>query len=303
MQPKGSPFSQQVKNSQSSGFNSFVAGLVGGITGALCTCPLEVIKTRYQSGIFEEYKGFSGVFRGIYDIGKTEGIHGLWRGGFLMAISVAPSRAIHFYVYENSKDMLKKYSALNHISSALISSLLAGSVAVTATCPIWVIKTRIQLNQYISFLLIYLSYFNHRGIKDITREIYKEAGMKGFFKGLNASYLGLSETAIQFTMYEYIKSYSDSVYKQKGKETPKWRSFLDAALSKLIATLCTYPHEVVRTRLRQNGASRLWNCFVTIYKEEGLKALYAGCYAHVLRVVPNAAIMFLTAELIMGRRV
>ncbi|KAK8794596.1 hypothetical protein WA158_001577 [Blastocystis sp. Blastoise] len=285
MQPKGSSFSQQIKNSQSSGFNSFVAGLVGGITGALCTCPLEVIKTRYQSGIFEEYKGFSGVFRGIYDIGKTEGIHGLWRGGFLMAISVAPSRAIHFYVYENSKDMLKKYSALNHISSALISSLLAGSVAVTATCPIW----------------------NHRGIKDITREIYKEAGMKGFFKGLNASYLGLSETAIQFTMYEYIKSYSDSVYKQKGKETPKWRSFLDAALSKLIATLCTYPHEVVRTRLRQNGASLkykgLWNCFVTIYKEEGLKALYAGCYAHVLRVVPNAAIMFLTAELIMGKRV
>ena len=38
---------------------------------------------------------------------------------------------------------------------------------------------------------------------DITREIYGEAKFKGFFKGLNASYLGLCETALQFTLYTF----------------------------------------------------------------------------------------------------
>jgi len=34
-----------------------------------------------------------------------------------------------------------------------------------------------------------------------------------------------------------------------------------------------------------------------IAKEEGIKGLYAGMSAHLLRVVPNAAILFLTYEL------
>jgi solute carrier family 25 protein 33/36 len=69
-----------------------------------------------------------------------------------------------------------------------------------------------------------------------------------------------------------------------------------ASSAKLIAAAVTYPHEVVRTRLReQRGQNSRYTgfiqCLSLIAKEEGVKGLYGGMGAHLLRVVPNAAIM------------
>ena len=45
---------------------------------------------------------------------------------------------------------------------------------------------------------------NYGGIIDAVRRIYREEGFKAFFRGLSVSYLGLLETAIQFTWYTFL---------------------------------------------------------------------------------------------------
>lgn len=72
-----------------------------------------------------------------------------------------------------------------------------------------------------------------------------------------------------------------------------------AGAAKSFAAIITYPHEVIRTRMRQaplhDGRLKytgLVQCFSTIWKEEGMAALYGGLTPHMLRVVPSAAIMF-----------
>lgn len=41
---------------------------------------------------------------------------------------------------------------------------------------------------------------------ECIRSIYQQHGIKGFYKGLVASYFGITETAIHFVIYEAIKA-------------------------------------------------------------------------------------------------
>jgi solute carrier family 25 protein 33/36 len=96
---------------------------------------------------------------------------------------------------------------------------------------------------------------------------------------------------------QYIRGWRDEVEAWTGK-------LVAAGSAKLFAAAVTYPHEVVRTRLRQaptisvaGGPPKmkytgLVQCFKTVFKEEGMAGLYGGLTPHLLRVVPSAAIMF-----------
>lgn len=84
----------------------------------------------------------------------------------------------------------------------------------------------------------------------------------------------------------------------------KSKLFWTAALAKLVATTATYPHEVVRTRMRERTVgtaySTLLSSFKSLYRESGFRGMYVGFTAHVLRTVPNAAIMFMIVEVVLN---
>ena len=71
----------------------------------------------------------------------------------------------------------------------------------------------------------------------------REEGIRGFYIGLSASYLGLTKGTIQWVLYERFKKLSIAIDGQKG--VSQWLGILTSAGSaKLIATMITYPHEV-----------------------------------------------------------
>lgn len=141
----------------------------------------------------------------------------------------------------------------------------------------------------------------------MTLHILRSEGIKGLYKGMSASYLGVAEGTIQWVLYERLKKMgadtasADPTASKGGKLS----SMVGAAgIAKLVASLITYPHEVVRTRLRQQAEpgqkpryTGLVQTVKLVYREEGLAALYGGLSAHLLRVVPNAVVMFSIYEL------
>lgn len=193
------------------------------------------------------------------------------------------------------------------VSNALLSGLAAGIAGNTLTNPIWVVKTRMQLLADSS-----AGQKVYAGYRDAMKTILAEEGVGGFYKGISASYWGCAEGAIQFMIYEQIKTQIfDKMNAQRERDglkptdkLPKLVYFFSAAVAKGTASIITYPHEVARTRMREqarNGVFKykgMWQTIGAIAKEEGAKGLYGGMGVHLMKVVPNSAIMFLTYEIV-----
>lgn len=85
----------------------------------------------------------------------------------------------------------------------------------------------------------------------------------------------------------------------EGKTTRDFVEFMLAgATSKTIASCIAYPHEVARTRLREEGNkyNRFWQTLFLVWKEEGKAGLYRGLATQLVRQIPNTAIMMATYE-------
>ncbi|XP_056095663.1 solute carrier family 25 member 33 [Rhinichthys klamathensis goyatoka] len=294
------------------------AGGCGGTVGAIMTCPLEVLKTRLQSSgltlrpIFQVHLGSfngagvirpgpvtPGLLQVLRSILEKEGPKSLFRGLGPNLVGVAPSRAIYFAAYSKSKETFNGFfvpnSAVVHISSAGFAAFITNSLMN----PIWMVKTRMQLER------------KERGEKKMNalqcaRYVYKTEGIRGFYRGLTASYAGISETMICFLIYETLKKYlAQSRFTTPATDTEKGASdFLGlmfaAAFAKGCASCIAYPHEVIRTRLREEG-SKYKYFFQTarlVAVEEGYAAFYRGLIPQLIRQIPNTAIVLSTYELI-----
>ncbi|XP_055022972.1 solute carrier family 25 member 36-A [Boleophthalmus pectinirostris] len=143
---------------------------------------------------------------------------------------------------------------------------------------------------------------------ECVRRVYQADGLRGFYRGMSASYAGISETVIHFVIYESIKRKLLEAKAQpmdEDEDASKDASdfvgmMLAAATSKTCATTLAYPHEVIRTRLREEGTKyrSFFQTLTTVPKEEGYRALYRGLTTHLVRQIPNTAIMMCTYEFV-----
>uniref|UniRef100_A0A8V1A2C6 Solute carrier family 25 member 36 n=1 Tax=Gallus gallus TaxID=9031 RepID=A0A8V1A2C6_CHICK len=277
--------------------------LCGGTVGAILTCPLEVVKTRLQSSSVTLYISevhLNTVNGAMYMI--LEGPRSLFRGLGPNLVGVAPSRAIYFAAYSNCKEKLNNIFNPDSTQVHMISAGVAGFTAITMTNPIWLVKTRLQLDA------------RNRGEKrmsafECVRKVYRSDGIKGFYRGMSASYAGISETVIHFVIYESIKrkllehktaSAMDSEDESAKEASDFVGMMMAAATSKTCATSIAYPHEVVRTRLREEGTKyrSFFQTLSLLVREEGYGSLYRGLTTHLVRQIPNTAIMMSTYEVV-----
>jgi len=288
--------------------------LSGGVAGTIASCitnPLEVIRTQLQSSSASagELSAAGGhplaICQRIFD---SQGVKGFFKGLSPTLVGIIPARSIYFFTYEQSKRGLgKTLLPEGSVGNALVAGFSAGIASNTLTNPIWMVKTRVQLLADKS-----AGQRVYTGYTDVISTILKEDGIGGFYRGITASYWGCAEGAIQFLIYEKMKKRVLDKQNEKNKALglpqttrhTKLSLFYTAALAKGIAATATYPHEVARTRLREQarqGVFRyngMWQTIGLIAKEEGRSGLYAGMGVHMMKVVPNSAIMFLTYEVV-----
>ncbi len=311
-----------------------IAGGLGATIAAISTCPLEVVQTRLQSSILNftnlssapalkvgamgnvgvlnfgaaknvafyierqiKYNYLTQLFSYMRYMIRTEGASSLFKGLLPSAAGVAPAKSIYFLVYSQVKTALNESVYFESESRPVytIAAVCSGLTTSTFINPVWFVKTQMQLHHEKHKLTV----------SKCIRNAYKSHGLKAFFRGMSASYVGVFETIIYFVIYEDVKKQLKHYRDQKFHST----DFVFASVaSKLTATLLMYPHEVMRTRLREDikntdGRLKYRNfvqALITVAKEEGVAGLYGGFGTNIIRQIPSTAITFLAYEAIIN---
>lgn len=234
------------------------------------------------------------VWRCLRHIWVHEGPSGLFRGLGPNLVGVAPSRAIYFWSYSSTKQKLNRILPAPNRDTPFVHVVSAASAGFISSCltnPLWLVKTRLQLDR------------SNTNFLSTVKNIHSEQGLAGFWKGVTASWWGISETIIHFVIYESLKKRLAESRNSPLGEKKSIADFLGymlcGATSKTCATCVAYPHEVARTRMRESGNKyrSFWQTLRLVAAEEGRRGLYRGLGTQLVRQIPNTAIMMATYEL------
>ncbi|KAJ3152327.1 hypothetical protein HDU86_005856 [Geranomyces michiganensis] len=267
--------------SGSSATDQAIAGFVAGAAATLILHPMDLVKTRFQLNTSTTRPSTMATFASIW---RNEGrIRGLYRGVGPNFAGATASWGLYFWWYTIIKDWMRESpSEQLGPTQHLLASAEAGALTALFTNPFWVVKTRMCATRA-SDPGAYPS------LRAALPRMWREEGLRGYYKGLLPAFLGVSHGALQFMAYEEMK--------QRASSPGQIEYIGMAAASKVFATVCTYPYQVLRSRLQSHvGKSQVYDGVVgtvrTIFRNEGLGGFYKGMGINIVRVLPGTCVTF-----------
>ncbi|KAI5684145.1 hypothetical protein M9H77_05373 [Catharanthus roseus] len=280
------------------------AGALAGLATTTFSHPLDVVRTRFQvsDGRSSIVPRYGSTPQALFNITRTEGLRGLYAGFYPAVLGSTVSWGLYFFFYSKAKQRYLQNREELSPGLHLASAAEAGALVSLCTNPLWLVKTRLQLQTPLHQARPY------SGFHDALMTIMREEGWRALYKGLVPGLFLVTHGAIQFTAYEELKKVFINLKSEENVGSPddSLDSFDYATLgaaSKLAAILSTYPFQVIRSRLQQrpsiNGTPRYtdsWHVVRETARYEGLRGFYKGITANVLKNAPAASITFIVYE-------
>ena len=262
------------------GSTSFAAKLAtGGVAGMLGTTaifPVDVCKTRMQSGMIAADVGFVTAFRTIL---RTEGAFAFYRGIGANLVGVFPEKGIKLAANDGFR-RLAGGTAAGAGDLPIVTQIGCGACAaacqVTVTTPMELVKMQCQVQS------------GHASPVDVLRRL----GVSGLFKGFGATLAReIPFGAIVLPLYPVVLA-KISV----GDATPKTHCYLAAGVvSGATAAAATCPLDVVKTRLQLGGRDAAAVCR-QVLAEDGPRGFFRGVGPRVSIFAGLYGVLFLSYE-------
>jgi solute carrier family 25 (mitochondrial thiamine pyrophosphate transporter), member 19 len=272
-----------------------IAGGVAGLVSRFCIAPLDVVKIRLQlqphslsdpvscDGI----KGptYKGVFPTLRAIVKQEGVRALWKGNIPAELMYVCYGGLQFASYRSITQFQHLLPIrIPNSAESFVSGAVAGGIATTATYPLDLLRTRFAAQGTVKI---------YSGLYGACKDIVRDEGPKGFFRGLSAAvgsivpYMG-----VFFSTYELFHGYIG------GAKLPfSSGDAMSGVGASVLAKTVTFPLDLVRKRLQIQGPTRekyvhtnvpvykgVWRGLYAIWLKQGIRGWYRGLTVSLVKV-------------------
>ncbi|CCH62292.1 hypothetical protein TBLA_0G03560 [Henningerozyma blattae CBS 6284] len=287
--------------------NFWIDFLMGGVSAAIAktaASPIERVKLLIQNQDEMLKQGtldrrYDGIIECFKRTAQQEGIISFWRGNTANVIRYFPTQALNFAFKDKIKEMFgfkKDEGYMKWFAGNLASGGIAGALSLTVVYSLDYARTRLAAD---SKNLKAGGERKFNGLIDVYRKTLKSDGLAGLYRGFGPSVVGIIVyRGLYFGMYDSLKP----VVLIGPLEGSFLASFLLGWVVTTGASTCSYPLDTVRRRMmmtsgqaiKYNGAM---DCFQKIVAAEGVRSLFKGCGANILRGIAGAGVISLYDQL------
>lgn len=278
--------------------------LMGGVSAAIsktAAAPIERVKLLIQNQdemikqgrLAKKYSGIGECFSRTW---AEEGLVSFWRGNTANVIRYFPTQALNFAFKDKFKKMFafkKENNYWRWFGGNLASGGLAGATSLLFVYSLDYARTKLANDA--KSVSKGGGDREYKGLIDVYKKTLASDGVAGLYRGFLPSVIGIIVyRGLYFGMYDTLKP-SLLVGPLEG-------NFLAAfALGWCVtvgASTASYPLDTVRRRMMMTSGQAVkykgaFDAFEKIVAAEGIKSLFKGCGANILRSVASAGVISL----------
>eukprot|EP01039_Chlorochromonas_danica_P007557 gene7557-8357_t len=267
--------------------------------------PLTVLTIRQQasSSLISEAQQIQhqSVTKAMRQSMATVGLKGLFRGWIPIAMMGIPSDVEYYSAMEHSRELTQRNLKTFFPNTSIVvidmiqtlsSSIIASFLSRIPYVPAEVISTRMIVQ-------------GRDGLNSwaMSRHIYEEQGIKGFFRGFSSSYLvAVVSSTIWWWTYSSCRRVATKA--KIGNDYPVATDALAGFLSGFTAILFSHPFDTIKTRVMTAAKSQTSPLpsfskeFVSVIRKNGFRALYRGLPASLYQTALGSTFFATSYELI-----
>jgi len=275
---------------------------MGGVSAAVsktAAAPIERVKLLIQnqdemlkSGrLAEPYKGIADCFGRVT---RDEGVVALWRGNMANVLRYFPTQALNFAFKDYFKRMFnynKDREYWKWFGGNLASGGAAGACSLFFVYSLDYARTRLANDNKSSKKGGGERQFN--GLIDVYRKTLATDGIQGLYRGFSISCVGIIVyRGLYFGLYDSLKPV---LLTGNMKDSFIGSFFLGWGIT-IGAGLASYPIDTIRRRMMMTSGEAVkykssYHAGVQIVQKEGMKSLFKGAGANILRAIAGAGVL------------
>ncbi|ORC88382.1 mitochondrial carrier protein [Trypanosoma theileri] len=266
--------------------------------------PFDTLRIRFmsQDGTLQrQHNGqtYHSISKALTTIYREEGLRALFRGCHIAVMGAMMSWGVYMYLYRSLCSLSEVSSYIGRAGVSAVASL----IATFFSSPIWLIKSRMQIEEatksknYVTF---------HGGV----RHVLQTTGFRSLWRGVSLQLTLVIPNSLNVPTYDFLKGivlHTRYGHNSMNGELSVLESSLCSMLTKTFLVFLSHPITVLKVRLQDQR----WNAgevkyrsvhdsILLILKREGARGMLRGLGSSLLHSLPRTTTYFVIYEKTLG---